>query len=66
MSVTPLEKSKSIQSTEVDGENIPDCYEYVEPKDLAGKYITSHCTIFQSPKIYTYFKLQTKHLRNQR
>ena len=51
MSVTPLEKSKSIQSTEVDGENIPDHYEYVEPKDLAGKYITSHCTIFQSPKM---------------
>ena len=38
MSVTPIEKSKSIQSTEVDRENIPDRYEYVEPKELAGRY----------------------------
>ena len=58
MSVTPIEKSKSIQSTEVYGENIPDSYEYVEPKELAGRYITCHYTIFQSPKIIgTYFKL---------
>ena len=58
MSVTPIEKSKSIQSTEVDGENIPDRYEYVEPKELAGRYITCHYNIFQSPIMKeTYFIL---------
>ena len=45
MSVTPIEKTKSIQSTEVYGKNIPDSYEYVEPKELAGRYITFYDTM---------------------
>ena len=39
MSVEPI--AKSTGCLEADGENIPQQFEYVEPKKSGGKYITS-------------------------
>ena len=42
MSITPIEKPISIQCVEGDGENIPHHFDYLEPKELSGGYITFH------------------------
>ena len=51
MSVTPIEKSISIQCREGDGENIPHHFDYVEPKELQGGYITYHSNYFPLAKM---------------
>ena len=53
MSVTPIEKSISIQCRESGEENIPHHFDYVEPKELQGGYITCSLKLF-SKMIRTY------------
>ena len=48
MSVTPIEKSISIQCREGGGENIPHHFDYVEPKELQGGYITCSLKLFSN------------------